>query len=135
MNTRVSEEVAEKDIARWLDARKTSDKKKQSMVESIKELVGYVMEGKLIVTEEGTLKQTLDFPFGDETTLKELEYKMRINVGDIQKRMTGNNIKSGDIDGRLMVYASALTGKPFATIAQLDSSDYSVTSTVASFFF
>lgn len=132
---KVTEEVAEKDIARWLDARKTSDKKRETMESSIKDLVGYVMEGKLIVSEEGALKQVLDFPIGDESILKELEFKTRINVGDIQKRMTGNNIKSGDIDGRLAVYASALTGKPFATILSMDSSDYSVTSTVASFFF
>ena len=132
---KVSEEVAEQDINLWLEARKTSDTKRKSMESSIKEMINYVIEGKIIVKEDGSLKQILDFPIGDEVRITELDFKNRISVGDIQKRMTGNKIASGDIDGRLMVYACALTGKAFAQISNMDSSDYSVTSTVASFFF
>lgn len=133
--SKITQDVAEKDVKRWLEARRTSEKKAEAMAETIKELENFVMEGKLIVDEDGTLTQILDFPIGEEVMLKELKFKNRISVGDIQKRMTGNNIKSGDIDGRLMVYASALTDKLFNQIAKMDSSDYSVTSTVASFFF
>lgn len=132
---KLTEQVAEQDIKRWLNARKTSDKKIESMESAIKEMTNFVMEGKLIVNDDDTLKQVLDFPIGDEAIITELKFKNRISVGDIQKRMTGNNVKSGDIDGRLMVYASALTGQSFATIAKMDSSDYTITSTVASFFF
>jgi hypothetical protein len=132
---KITQDIAEKDVKRWLDARRTSTKKIESMESSIKEMEGYVMDGKLIVDEDGLLTQILDFPIGEESFIKELKFKNRISVGDIQKRMTGNNVKSGDIDGRLMVYASALTDKLFAQIAKMDSSDYSVTSTVASFFF
>lgn len=132
---KISQEVAEKDIVRWLDARNTSESKRSKMADQIKELEGYVMEGKLIVKDDGSLLQKLDCPFGDESIVHELSFKNRITVGDIQKRMTGNNVKSGDIDGRLMIYACALTGKAFEQIAKMDSSDYSVTSTVTNFFF
>jgi hypothetical protein len=133
--SKVNQEVAEQDIKRWLDARNTSDKKRESLTDQIKELVGYVMEGRLYINEASQLVQKLDFPFGEEAIVSELKYKNRISVGDIHKRMTGNNVKSGDIDGRLMVYACALTGLAFNQVALMDSTDYSVTSTVASFFF
>lgn len=133
--SKVPQEVAEQDVNKWLNSRNTSESKKSKMADSIKELEAYVMEGKLIVKEDGTLLQKLDCPFGEESVVSELTFKNRITVGDIQKRMTGNNIKSGDIDGRLMIYACALTGKAFEQIAKMDSSDYSVTSTVTSFFF
>lgn len=133
--SKITQEIAEKEVLRWLDARCTSESKKLKMSETIKELENAVMDGKLIVKDDATLCQKLDFPIGDEAKILELNFKNRLAVGDIQKRMTGNNVKMGDIDGRIMVYASVLTDLAYGQIAKMDSSDYSLTSTVANFFF
>jgi hypothetical protein len=132
---KVSEEVAEADITRWLDACMIRESKRYTMKDTIKELVNYVMDGDIIVSEDGKIKQVLQFPVGEESQITELNFKNRIGVDDIHKRMTGNNVKAGDIDGRIRVYASALTGQPYALIGKLDTSDWSVTSTISSFFF
>lgn len=132
---KVAEEVAEKEIERWLDARLTSDKKKNDMADSIRELVSAVVEGNLIVNENGTLTQKLIIPFGEESVVKEVNYKLRISAGDIQKRMTFNKIKQGDIDGRLMVHVCAATNLSFEQVGKMDSADYTIASTIGNFFY
>jgi hypothetical protein len=133
--SKVSEDVAEKDVNRWLDAKKISDDKRQSMSDTIKEMVGYVKEGNLIISDDGKISQVLNFEIGEEDKVNELQYQNRISVDDIHKRMIGSQIKAGDVDGRIRVYVAALTKKPYALIGKLDSTDWSVASTIASFFF
>jgi hypothetical protein len=133
--SKVSEDVAEKDVNRWLDAKKISDDKRQSMSDTIKEMVGYVKEGNLIISDDGKITQVLNFEIGEEDKVSELQYQNRISVDDIHKRMIGSQIKAGDVDGRIRVYVAALTKKPYALIGKLDSTDWSVASTIASFFF
>jgi hypothetical protein len=48
--------------------------------------------------------------------------------------MVGSQVKSTDIDGRLRAYASALTGQSYVNIGNLDSGDYSITTTIVNFF-
>jgi hypothetical protein len=132
---KVTEEIAEQDVNRWLDAKKFSESKRITMKESIKEMVGYVMEGNLIISDDGKITQKLNFEIGEEEKVFELNYKNRIDLDDIHKRMVGSQVKAGDVDGRIRVYASALTSKPYALIGKLDSTDWSVASTIASFFF
>jgi hypothetical protein len=133
--SKVSEEVAEKDVQRWLDTKKFSDEKRTNMEASIKEMIGYVKEGNLIISDDGKITQKLNFDIGEEEKISEFEYQNRISVDDIHKRMTGSQVKAGDVDGRIRVYVAALTRKPYALIGRLDSTDWSVASTIASFFF
>jgi hypothetical protein len=133
--SKVSEEVAEKDVQRWLDTKKFSEEKRTNMEASIKEMIGYVKEGNLVISDEGKITQKLNFEIGEEEKVYELEYQNRISVDDIHKRMTGSQVKAGDVDGRIRVYVAALTRKPYALIGKLDSTDWSVASTIASFFF
>lgn len=132
---KVSEEVAEADVLRWLDAKRFSETKKASLKDTIKEMVNYVMEGNLIISDDAKITQILNFEIGDEAKIKEFNYRNRIDVDDIHKRMIGSGVKAGDVDGRIRVYVSALTSNPYATIGKLDSTDWSVASTIASFFF
>ena len=132
---KVSEEVAESDVNRWLDAKRFSESKRESLKDSIKDLVGYVMEGNLVITEQAKIVQKLNFEIGDEIKLSELSYRNRIDVDDIHKRMIGSHVKAGDVDGRIRVYVAALTSQPYATIGKLDSTDWSVAGTIAGFFF
>lgn len=132
---RVTEEIAEQDVNRWLDTKKFSKDKRQSMKETIKEMVGFVKEGNLIISDDGKITQVLNFEIGEEDKVTEFQYQNRISVDDIHKRMTGSQVKAGDADGRIRVYVAALTKRPYALIGQLDSTDWSVASTIASFFF
>jgi len=132
---KVTQEVAEKDVQKWLDARMTSEKKRKDMHDSIIELESAVMEGNLIVNDNGSLTQKLIVPFGEEETTSTINYKLRITAGDIQKRMVGNKVKAGDIDGRLIVHVCAATGLSFEQVSKMDSVDYSLASTIGNFFF
>lgn len=133
--TKISNEVAIKEVQKWLDAKRVSESKRSSMSDSIDALVGAVEEGNLVVSDDGTeLVQILNYPIGTENPLKELKYKLRVSVDDLHKRMIGSQIKSTDIDGRLRAYASALTGQSYVNIGNMDSSDYSITTTIVNFF-
>jgi hypothetical protein len=105
------------------------------MRETIKDMVGYVKNGNLTISEDGKITQVLNFEIGEEDKVTEFQYQNRISVDDIHKRMTGSQVKAGDADGRIRVYVAALTRKPYALIGKLDSTDWSVASTIASFFF
>jgi hypothetical protein len=133
--SKVTEEIAEQDVNRWLDTKKISEDKRQSLKETIKDMIGYVKEGNLIISNDGKITQILNFEIGEEEKVSEFQYQNRISVDDIHKRMTGSQIKAGDADGRIRIYVSALTRKPYALIGKLDSTDWSVASTIASFFF
>lgn len=132
----ITQEVAEKEVEKWLTAKRFSEKKKEAMADSIASLVNAVVDGQLLISDDGTqLTQVLFTEIGEENPIKELKYKLRISVDDIHKRMIGNSVKSGDSDGRLRVYVCALTGQSYATIGKMDSVDYGVATTIASFFF
>ena len=133
--TTISPDVAAKEIDRWLDAKKVSASKRVAMADSIDALVNAVQDGNLIVSDDGTqLTQILNCEVGSENPLKELKYKLRVSVDELHKRMVGSQVKSTDIDGRLRAYASALTGQSYVNIGNLDSGDYSITTTIVNFF-
>jgi hypothetical protein len=133
--TTISQDVASKEIQRWLDAKKVSASKRTAMADSIDALVNAVQDGNLIVSDDGTeLTQILNYEVGSENPLKQLKFKLRISVDELHKRMVGSQVKSTDTDGRLRAYASALTGQSYVNIGNLDSSDYSITTTVVTFF-
>lgn len=129
---KVAREVAEGEIGRWLDCKKVSNKKRESNRSSIDSLVDAVVEGLLVVQEDGSLIHTLKFPTDGESPLESLKYKLRLKVGDIHSYMKG--IKADDADGRVAAYVAALIGKPLKLVQALDSEDYSISQAVAVFF-
>jgi len=133
--SKVSEEVAIQEVNKWLDAKKVSPEKREENQKSIDELVNYVKSGNIIVKDDLKLTQILNFEIGEEDKINEFNYRNRISLDDIHKRLIGAGVKAGDVDGRIRVYVAALTDKPYATIGKLDSSDWSVASTIAGFFF
>lgn len=132
--SKVPEQVAQEDIERWLEARMTSDKKRRDLADSIKELEGAVMDGNLIVKEDGTLLQKLIIPIGEESKLTEVKYKLRITAGDVQKRMVGNKIKATDLHGTLLIQICAATDLTFEQVAKMDYTDYAIATAIGNFF-
>ena len=125
-------EVAEKDVNRFLDAKKYGQTKRDNYRDNIDTMVDAVRDGQLVVEQDGTLKQILLFEPGENSPVKELQYKNRISFKEVQPLLKG--IKPGDTESKLIAYASALTNKPMGLLRSLDTSDMSVLQTITVFF-
>ena len=131
MNNLVSEQVAIKDVERWLNFRRISDKRREDLKDQIDAIIEMVMDGSLIVNEDCTLKYTLAFSDGLPWT--ELKFKNRLQVRDVHEILR-NHVKSGDGDGRIYAYLSALAGITFGEIRLLDSYDSGRLANISVFF-
>ena len=60
----VSREVAEKDVQRWLEAKRVRQSKKTLLADNIEVLVEEVMEGFISIDDDCNLTQKLRFPIG-----------------------------------------------------------------------
>jgi len=98
------------------------------------ELAKEISKGNLVFNEEeNTLTQKLKFPLKSDVETSSLTFGTRLNVGKVQKLLSGTKI-TDDMHGTLIAYGAALTGKPKAVIAALDVADFRVVSKVAVFF-
>ncbi len=132
-NESISIEVATTEIEKWLDHKKVKQTKREANASTIESLVSAVQDGKLRFDDESKkLIQTLDFPLGNDGSIKELEYVSRIGIGTIHKNLNG--VKSDDADGRLAAYVSALTNTTKGLVSQLDTEDYSIGQSISIFF-
>ena len=130
---KVNIEVATKEVNDWLDSKKVSDKDKELNQDQIDKLIDAVCNGYLVVNDDDTLSQTLKFPIkGEDSEIKELKYKNRVTVKEIQTQMTGT--KSGDFIGMLTAYISAATVMPKAFLKNLDTQDWSLAQAIGVFF-
>lgn len=130
--SKVSKEIAEKEVNDWLDYKKINVQKREAQANSIETLIGFISEGTISIKEDKTIVQELLFEIGKESKITKLEYKPRIHVGAIQRHLEGG--KSTDMDLRIVATAAALTSQTKELIKQLDSEDYSVASSIAIFF-
>lgn len=131
---KVTIEIATADVNKWLDNKKISQKKRDVQKDQIDVLIDSIVEGFLILNEDGSFTQTLKFPVDGEANLglKELNYKPRIGVGEVHMHL--QNFKSSDADGRILAYVLALTKKAKEIVRKMDSEDYSVAQAIAVFF-
>lgn len=125
----LSEELARKEVDKWLDFRKVSDEKRSILVGSITNLVLGLMTGDLILNEDFSLTQKLKWAIGE---VAELKYKARLPMGEVRPRLL--LVKKEDALGESMAYAAALTGQPFDLITKIDSEDYRLLDHISFFF-
>lgn len=129
---KITREVAQAEITKWLDHKRVNASKRKAYRESIKVLVNGIEDGCLVLTEDFTFKQTLKFPTEGKIPVTELIFKPRIRVSVVHQEMTG--VKPNDADGRLCAIISALTDKAKGIIKSLDTEDYSIGQSIAIFF-
>ncbi len=128
-------EMAQAEVNKWLDAKKVKQRKRESYPDAIEHITNAIAEGSLFLSEDFKLTQKLSFPVCDNSgaeVFSELEYKPRLTVFDTQAAT--KNVKAGDADGRIMAYASALTGKSNGLLGKLDTEDYTLVQSITVFF-
>lgn len=128
--TKISKEVAIEEVNKWLDYKKIKEKKRIAFKEAIESLVEAVCDGCLVLKEDFTFTQMLEFPVGANKEFKSLDYRPRIDVSTIQKY--ANGATTGD--ARILATLAALSGQAKEVIAKMDTEDYSVASSIAIFF-
>lgn len=130
--TKVTREIAQQDIDRWLDFKKVGQSKREKKSEEIDNLVDSVADGYLVVNDDYTLKHILKFPLEGGIPVKELIYQTRLEAVKIKSRM--QNLKAGDGHGVLMGYICALTDQAAGIIGKLDTEDYNIAGCIVVFF-
>lgn len=132
---KITEEVARREVGKWLDYKKVKDKKRENLEAQIDVIVDNIVDGTLVLDSDHKFTHTLSFPLTNakgEVTLKSVTYKPRLTVKEINSKMSG--IKASDADGRVIGYIAALTDQPSAIIANMDTEDNSLAQAFATFF-
>ncbi len=133
--TKVSKEVALKEVEKWLDYKRVDDKKRADSKDNVEALADAISFGYLILDKDFNLVHTLKFPLLNEdgsVAVKEFKYKPRLKMGEIQNKT--QNIKATDTFALITAYISALTDSNSGMVKQMDSEDYRVAQAIAIFF-
>ena len=127
--SKVSIEISQQDVNRWLDYKKMTNKKREEKGEMIETLVDLVSSGDITIDEECNIVHQLLFPIGE---IKILTYKPRLKAEAISVHLKG--VGSDDLTGMISAYAAALTVQPKSVIKELDTEDFSIAKAIAIFF-
>ncbi len=129
---KVNPEIAKEEVLKWLEFKKVSQSKRDSLADNIKAIEEAIAEGCLVLNEQCELVQQLKFPIESEISTSTLTYKPRLKESTLAVHMTG--VKITDFDSRIYATVAALTGKPRDLIKSLDTEDYSIGKNIAFFF-
>lgn len=128
---KVNRETATAELEKWLDAKKISQNKRDTLMDVESEIIDAICDGYLTLDEKTMeWKHVLKFPLDN---LKELKYAFRVNAGKIEAKT--RTIKADDLSGRVRAYVSVLTDEPNGIISALDTADSSIAGAIASYFF
>ncbi len=128
----ISEEQALKEIDALLDKKKILPKRRATIQEGIDTVVEAMMYGLVTIDEKGCIKQTLQFPLGDNNSMTELVYADRIAPATIQKALSTIKVDSGT--NRCLAYITTYTSNLQTTILNLESPDWNIAAAISLFF-
>jgi len=132
---KVSREVAETEIEKWLDYKCIKPRTRENLELAIDMLIDGIEDGDLILEKNNNLILKLMLPIQNsegEKTVENLTFTPRINVGEVHKKL--KNVDNDDAEGRLIAYVSQLTGQPTAVIEKFDTVDFKLAQAIATFF-
>jgi hypothetical protein len=126
--TTLSKDVALNEFEKWFNYKKLPEYLREDKREDENQIICAFMDGRLTMTEEFELKQTLLFPVND--SLDVLTFQPRLKVVDLQKvdKATSQGV------GSIVKLGEALTGEPGGLIRNLDSVDFSLTKSICTYF-
>lgn len=131
--TKVSREKAVEELNKWLDAKRITGNKRKSNEEIEEELIDAIEEGWLVLNDDFSFTQKLKFPIEGTSKIEELKHQFRVKVGELNAKLRG--VKMDDVVGRVQTYVAVLTDQPKGLIGALDTADYSIASSIATYFF
>lgn len=124
---------AKKEVISWLDYKKIGENKRDVNKANIDVMANAIADGNLILNPETkVLTQQLKFPIGDEMVIKELQYRPRIDLGKVRKKM--RDVTATAADDRIAVYICVLTSQSLDIIDRLDSEDQTLAQAIVLFF-
>lgn len=127
--SKVSQEVAEREVNEWLDFKRIKASRRKDLEDQIEGLVNLVMEGDMVILEDKTIELALGQSLDSKS---KLTFKPRLSLREVQPRL--REVKPGDADGRLMAYICALTGESMGVLGLMDTVDYTACTNIAVFF-
>lgn len=129
---KITREQATREVDSWLEAKKIGPAKREQKKVFIENLIGFVMDGTLVLKEDKTFVHNLKFAIGDNESIKTFEYKPRINMQQVRAQLQG--VKSDDGEARMAAYIAVLTSQNSGLMKALDTEDNSVAESIAVFF-
>jgi hypothetical protein len=130
---KVSREIAIQDFERWFESKKLPQTKRGGDMEAVEnEIIEAIVDGRIVVNDDMTLTQVLNFAVNDGKTDK-FNFVHRIPTGVLQAKTA--YVKKDDAQGKMTATIAALTNEVGGTIRLLDSSDFSLSSCIAAYFF
>jgi hypothetical protein len=132
MEKKIGREIAEAEVSRWLDFKKVGIGKRKKQKASINVLIDAIKDGYLSLQDDFSFRHVLKFAIEEESPTSELTYKARTSVEVFQTQLLGVNPK--DNYAIVTAYIAGLTKKPKGVIKKLDSEDYSIASSIVTFF-
>ena len=133
MKEQISYEIAQNEVEKWLSKNRIKASKRKASEPVIESLIDAVMYGQIVFDSETlAITQHLDFPLGEDSSLKTLTYKDRITKKEVDDKLSA--MKNKDGSASITAYVAALTLQPVAIIDKLDTRDYSISQSIAVFF-
>lgn len=127
----MTREIAEQKITNWLDKMKVFSSIRKKYQDNIDILIEGLSNGVLQYDDqENSITHELLFPFKERTMLK---YKSHLNDRILSPYLKGVNLN--DSEKVLQAIIGALTDTPRGVIAELNSMDKKISSSIAIFFF
>lgn len=124
----ISKEKATQEINAWLDSIGIYPDDRASKKDNVDRLISAMMYGSITVdADTGVITQKLGKPCGE---IKELQYNSDIELGTINKRLTGAPLDMNIIN----YYAAAVTEQPIGIINLLRGQDAKTMKSVVVFF-
>lgn len=131
---KVTREQAVIEFNQWLDAKKIPrtrrvEKNGEESGQYL-EVLEAVIDGDISFTPDNEVIYKLKYPITGQSEMKELKFKFRITIGELQAKI--GNIKDDNL--RVFAVMSAYTGESTGMLKAMDTVDFGVASSVASFY-
>lgn len=129
---KVDEQTAEKELNRWLEAKRVPARKREQNDQVLTTLAGAIQDGRLIVTDTGQITVKLLYPIGNGGEIDRLDFSNRIKAKQVRKMKVNDD--AFDTMGQVMAIAAAATNNSMKLLGELDNEDYSLIQSIAVFF-
>ena len=132
---KVTREIAETEVLKWLDFKKVDQEKRSEQESSIKTMQNAIFEGHLVLDDKLNFIYTLKWPLEDsdgKVTLEKLTFKPRMKTSEADSRL--KHLKDPSSFETIRCFTAALTSESMGLLKDLDSEDTRVTNAISAFF-